>query len=86
MVMARGIQERSVWLKYMVGVTKHPDQSNSGRAGFIQLLLPPHNSSSKEVRTGAQQGRKLEAGADSEVMEACCLLACSSWLAHPAFL
>jgi hypothetical protein len=27
-----------------------------------------------------------EVGADAEAMEGCCLLACSSWLAQPAFL
>ena len=28
----------------------------------------------------------LETGADAEATEGCCLLACSSWLAQPAFL
>jgi hypothetical protein len=32
------------------------------------------------------QNRNLEAGVDAEAMEGCCLLACSSWLAKPAFL
>lgn len=32
------------------------------------------------------QGMKLEAGTKTETMEACCLLACFSWLAQPAFL
>jgi hypothetical protein len=31
-------------------------------------------------------GRNQEAGANAEIMEGCCLLACSSWLAQPAFL
>jgi hypothetical protein len=33
-----------------------------------------------------KQCRILEAGADAEAMEGCCLLACSSWLTQPAFL
>ena len=32
------------------------------------------------------QGSNLEAGADAETMEGCCLLTYSSWLAQPAFL
>jgi hypothetical protein len=38
----------------------------------------------KEVRTGTQAGQK--AGADSEAMEGCSLLACLSCLAQPALL
>jgi hypothetical protein len=30
--------------------------------------------------------RDLEEGADTEAMEKCCLLACSTWLDQPAFL
>jgi hypothetical protein len=33
-----------------------------------------------------KQGRNLEARADAEAMEGCCLLACSQQLAQPAFL
>ena len=32
------------------------------------------------------QLRDLDTGADAEAMEGCCLLACSSWFAQPAFL
>jgi hypothetical protein len=32
-----------------------------------------------------KQGRKREAGAGIKVIERCCLLACSSWLAQPVF-
>jgi hypothetical protein len=42
-----------------------------GRKRFIWLTLPHHCSSTKEVRTGTQ----LEAGADAEATEDCCLLA-----------
>jgi hypothetical protein len=38
----------------------------------------------KEVRTGTQAGQ--EAGADTEVMKGCFLLACFHWLAQPALL
>jgi uncharacterized protein YgbK (DUF1537 family) len=31
-------------------------------------------------------GKSQEAGADAEAMKECCLLACSLWLAQPAFL
>ena len=34
----------------------------------------------------SKQGRNLEAGADVEAMEKCCLLPCFTWLAQPAFL
>ena len=33
-----------------------------------------------------KQGRNLEAGADAEAMEGCCLLACFPWLAQLAFI
>jgi hypothetical protein len=38
----------------------------------------------KEVRTETQAGQ--EAGADTEAMERCSLLACFPWLAQPALL
>jgi len=31
-------------------------------------------------------GKNLEAGADAEAMEECCLLACFSWFIQSAFL
>jgi hypothetical protein len=33
-----------------------------------------------------KQARNLEAGADAEAIEGCCLLACSPWLAQSAFI
>jgi hypothetical protein len=33
-----------------------------------------------------KQGMNQEARADAEAMEECCLLACFSWFAQPAFL
>jgi hypothetical protein len=61
-----------------MAVMKHCDQSNLGRKRFIQLML----KSGQELK----QGRNLEAGADPEAMEGCCLQACSSWLARPVFI
>jgi len=49
---------------------------------FIWLTLAYHCSSPKEVWTGTQQGRKVEAGADAEAMESYCLLACSARLMY----
>jgi hypothetical protein len=43
----------------------------------ILLFIP------KDVRTGTQAGQ--EAGADTEVMEGCSLLACFLWLAQLSF-
>jgi hypothetical protein len=49
------------------------------RKGFIQLTLPHCCSSPKEVGTGTQAGQ--EAGADTEAIKGCFLLACFPWLA-----
>ena len=38
------------------------------------------------LRQELKQGRNLEAGADTEYTEGCCLLVCSRWLAQPALL
>ena len=40
----------------------------------------------KEVRTGTETGKELEAGADGDVTEESCLLACFPWLGQPALL
>ena len=68
-------------LLFFIATVKHHKQRNSGRKGFIWLTLLNHFSLLKEIRAGT-----WEAGADAQVMEGCCLLACSSWLAQPAFL
>ena len=55
-------------------------KSNSVRKGKL--------STSLFITEGSQdrnsQGRNLEAGADTEAMEECCLLVDSPWLAQPA--
>jgi hypothetical protein len=55
--------------------------NNLKRKGFISA----YRSTSQTISEG-NQGRNLEAGADTEDMAGCCLLACSLWLAQPAFL
>jgi hypothetical protein len=61
-------------------------KANLERKGLILFTLPQCSLSLKETRTGTQDSGNLEAGADAEAMEGCCLLACSSWFAQPAFL
>ena len=61
-------------------------KSNLGRKGLISLTGPWNIHGPKQLRQGLTQGRNLEAGDDAEATEECCLLACSSWLAQPAFL
>jgi hypothetical protein len=63
--------------------TKHHDQEASWEervSAYTSTLL----FITKEVKTGTQAGQ--EAGADTEAMEECSLLACLTWLAQPAFL
>lgn len=50
----------------LLTVMKHRDQSTSGRKVLVQLTLPHHCSSLKEVR---RQGRILEAGANAKAVE-----------------
>jgi hypothetical protein len=39
----------------------------------------------KVIRAG-KQSRNLEVGTEAKAVDECCLLACSPWLAQPAFL
>jgi hypothetical protein len=48
-----------------------------------QTLHP--DPSLKKSGQELMQGRTLEAGGDEEDGEGCCLLACSLWLAQPAY-
>jgi hypothetical protein len=48
---------------------------------YFQIITHHWKKSGQELK----QGWNLEAGADAEAMEGCCLLVCFSWLAHPAF-
>lgn len=47
-----------VLVKVSSPVMKHHDPRNMGLKGFIQLILPQHCSSSKEVRAGTQTGQE----------------------------
>ena len=55
-------------------------QKQFRKKGFIILHIAVHYQS----KTGQElrQGRNLEAGADSEAMGQCCLLACFLWLSQ----
>jgi hypothetical protein len=53
-------------------------KSKLGRKEFIQLTLPHCYSSPKKVRMETQQDKNLEAGANREAMEGCCLLSQSA--------
>jgi hypothetical protein len=48
----------------------------------FQIIVHHWRKSGQELK----QDWNLEAGADAEAMEGCCLLACLSWLAQHAFL
>lgn len=54
-------------------------ESNLGK-GFISA----YNSTSQSITEGHQE-LKLDAGADAEAIEVCCLLACFLRLAQPDF-
>ena len=67
--------------------TKHYDQeARWGGKGLLsshfQVAVHRQRNSGQELT----QGRNLEAGADAEAMEGCCLLACFPWFAQLAFL
>ena len=64
--------------------TKHHEQEASwgGRSLFS---LHFHIAVYHQRKLGQEptEGRNLEAGADAEAMEGCCLLDCFPWLAQP---
>lgn len=57
-----------------------------GEEGVLWLTLPQLPSSSKEVKTGTEAGKEQEAGADVEILEECCILACLISLSKHFFL
>jgi hypothetical protein len=66
---------------------KHHDQKASWRGkGLFRFYF--HVAAHHQRKSGQEltQGRKLEAGADAEAMDGCCLLACFLWLAQSAIL
>lgn len=64
-----------------IAMMKHPDQKQLEEERVSLGLHFSIRKSGQELK----QGRNLKAGTDVEAMEECCLLACSSWLAQPAF-
>lgn len=56
-----------------------------GRKGFVSLLLLRDSPSSEGISPGTQ-GTNLEERTEAKDMEEHYLLACSLWLAPPAFL
>jgi hypothetical protein len=77
---------RNVLVRVSIAAMKHCEQKVSWRGkdlfGFYFHIVRRQRKSEKEHK----YGRSLEAGADTEAMEGCCVLACSSWLAQPALL
>ena len=73
----------TVLARVSVAVVKHHNQKQLGEGMFPLVVCSP---ASQEVRVGTP-GINLEAGADAEAsVEACYILACSSWFAQRDFL
>jgi hypothetical protein len=77
---------RGVLVRVSIPAQNIMTKKQVGRKGFIQLTLPHCCSSPRKSEQELTQDRNLEAGADAEAMEGCCLLACFPWLAQLAFL
>jgi hypothetical protein len=74
-------------LRVFIAGTKHHDQKASwGEKDLYDLPFHITVHHQRKPDQELKQGRNLEAEADTEAMEGCCLLACSPWLAQPAFL
>ena len=73
-------------LRVTIAVKNHRDLSHSRRKALFALCF--HITVHHERKSGQEikQGRNLEAGAGAEATDGFYLLACSSWLAQPAFL
>jgi hypothetical protein len=74
-------------VKVFVAVKKYHDQKASW-GGKCLFSLHFHIGVHHQRKSGQalKQGRNLEAGADAEAMEECCLLTCFPWLVQLAFL
>jgi hypothetical protein len=68
----------AILVRVTIATMKHHDQSTLGGERCTQLTLLNHGSSLKSQDRNSKQSRSLEAGADAEALEECCLLACSS--------
>jgi hypothetical protein len=72
-------------LRASIAVMKHQNQSKSGGMDFwLYFHISVHHL--KKLEQELKQGRSLEAGADADIMERCCLLASSSWPTQLVFL
>ena len=60
---------RGVLVKVTVAVINTMAKSNLEKKGFIRVTLLYRYSTLKEIRTGTQKDRNLEAGADAEAMK-----------------
>ena len=76
----------SAYLRVSIAATEQDDQGNLGKEVYFSSHFQGIVHSRVKSRQELTQGRNLEAGTDAEAMEGCCLLACSPWLAQPAFL
>lgn len=68
-------------LLFFIVVIKDWSKTNFRRKGFTWATCPDQSPSLREAKARAK-GRNLEAGAEAEAMEECCLVACSL-LAQP---
>jgi hypothetical protein len=68
---------------YCCDETPRSQQGGKGLFGFCFHITVYHQRKSGQELT---QGRNLEAGVNAEAMEGSYWLACSPWLAQPAFL
>jgi hypothetical protein len=57
-----------------------------GRKGLFSIHFHVTDRLLRKSGQEHNQGRDMEAGADTKTMEDCCLLACFPWLAQPVFL
>lgn len=72
-------------LWFLLLLINHHDQSNLESKEFyflLQVVLHHWQKSGQKLK----YGRKLEARTDTETLEECCFVACSSLFAQPAFL
>jgi hypothetical protein len=67
----------AVCLRITIAVMKHCEKVNQGAKGYYGLYFHISVHYGRKLRQELKQGRNLEAGADAEAMEECCLLPCS---------
>jgi hypothetical protein len=75
---------QGVLVRVSLAATKPHDQETSWDLFSFHFHIAVHHQ--RKSRQELTWGRNLEAGADAEAMEGCCLLDCFPWLAQHAFL